>query len=400
MYNSPSVQVFWPALFVCLATLSVSNFGLYYLVEFYKTGVLNKLVFFTWLALVIVPPSLYYAIKAEKEHRHKKDLFENYVDLSLTIFHFNDFPVYIEAVKFTNTKNGREVNVKLPKTSTYYLPEELQKLELRDKLTCQEPKEFSDNIDIPLGSDQFFISYYSFLEERYYSDTFQFDFDKYTETNKYTGKKWAKSLEVFLLPDAKVDVIVKTDTDLKLPYFDVKFEPVDQKKKEELKSRLNIANLSDSSAKTDILEQIKASGRLEKMLEMYHKQFTWHLSIQSPGEVKAVHVRDIFYFDYESSYRWASTSSKKHLPSEISFYLRNSNHESFAQVYFFIDPIKLSETISTLTAGNDTTSIELSISVADLKKENIALQISSGNSTLSFRDFALNVVNYESVGQE
>src|SRR5690606_3491373 len=54
--RSELLLIFGSAFLISIAITAVSNFGVYYLVQYYKTGILNKLAFFSWLLVAIGGP--------------------------------------------------------------------------------------------------------------------------------------------------------------------------------------------------------------------------------------------------------------------------------------------------------------------------------------------------------
>lgn len=391
---SHSVNVFLPGFFVCLLVLAITNFGLYYLVGYFKTGVLNKPVFFTWLFLVTVPPSLYYGIKSYKAHRQAKDQFENYARLSFKIFHFNEYPVWVTQLEFTNTQNEKESSAS-GRRAEFYTSELLETYAVADAVNCQNITAFDDAVEIPVGADQFTLGYYSFTEEKYYLDTFKFDFQKYTTVDKYTGKKRVASSRLFIKPEGHADLIVAADDTFLLPYKKIEYRTVSSEEHSEFLLRLSIFEADDSQQeKEEIINKIKAPGPLQKRLEIQQKQFTWNLSVKSPGKLVNVKTEDFRYMRYGSTYNWFNKPVKKHLSSSLGFYVYNDHEEAFANFYFDFNEVKLFDIVNELTQGDENIPVTLLIEIENLTEEGIHVSVTNGSDTTAFHHLRTNIVRY------
>lgn len=377
---------------ICLSAMAILSFGIYYLVEFHKTGLLNKPVFFTWLAVLILPPTTYYGIKWGKEYFKEKDRFENYIVLSLKIFHYNDYPLYVDQVKFVNTDSGKETMIEPENKGIYYNREALEKMELSEKIDVTDHIIYDKRVEIPLGTDEVVISFYSFSEDRYYSDTFSYSFDQPNLLNKYTGDKIAQDLDILLKPDGKADFIFEKKKIL--PYTKIQFSSIGPDKKIEFleRFRLNesVVTPEDLYAAVD---EINTSGRLQKREEMNEKLLRWQLSVQCKGTIDEVRIQDLKYFSYRDSYNSLSEVHSRALPSEIGFYIYNEE-EAFCNLYFRMDIEKMYDIIKTQMVEEPGVSIEFSLIIHDIEKDKIQFFIKSAGHQTEFKDWIINIVEY------
>lgn len=388
--STTPITVFSIQFFLCLAGVAVLNFGLYFLVEFYKTGVLNKLPFFIWFSITVVTPLCIVSLKSFKKYLSKKHRSRNYMDLTLDIFHFNEYPIYIDHLKFINSKKKRETLVRVPYESIFYNKDVLSKIGVGERIRSYDIRTFNKTVNIPVGTDFFELSYYSFVENIYYTDTFPFSFEKFTSINKYSGKKQVKSVDMIIKPEGNVDILISPN-DLLFPFSNVESKNIDEEKINKFKTRFLQYNPSVSAENfPQILDEIKASGRLKKSLYMQEKTFSWSVGVEARGKIDTISIQDFRFMWYDREYEELKKATKKPLPSKIT--IEKTGKDNFMRLYFGFDKIKLYETVDTLTVGNEELPVEISFLIKDSSKDKMQIFIKTEKQSLEFKEWDVNIV--------
>ncbi len=387
------VTVFGIEFFLCLAAVAVLNFGIYFLVEFYKTGILNKISFFIWFTLTVVTPLSIVSLKSIKKYVSKKNRLKNYIDLHLDIYHFNEYPIYIDHLKFINSKKKTETLVRVPYESIFYNKDVLSKIEVAERVRSYDIRAFNKTVSIPVGTDFFELSYYSFVENIYYMDTFPFSFEKFSLINKYSGKKLLKNIDMIIKPEGNVDILIAPN-DLLFPFFNVESKNIDEEKINKFKARFLQYNPSVSIENfPKILDEIKASGRLQKSLRIQEKAFSWSVGIEASGKIDDIRIQDFRFMWYDRKYEVLKKASKMPLPSKITIEIENSGKENFMRLYFGFDKIRLYDMVDDLTSEDEDVPVKISFLIKGSDKDKMQIFIKTDKQLLEFKEWDVNIVS-------
>ncbi|GAA0190857.1 hypothetical protein GCM10009122_52860 [Fulvivirga kasyanovii] len=372
-----------------LLLIAFTSFGIYHLVQLSKTGVLNKPWFFTWLVLYIGTPTLYIGGKEYLAFLASKEQLTYFVPAYIDVSHYRELPVYIDELKFMNSTNGRASTFSVTAVSEFSID---SVLESEEKVREMDHLLIDRRESIPVEADQFVLSWYSFVEETYYSDTFPFPAGHFPIKNWPDGSRTMRSINLLILPEGKVRLFGPGNKQY-FPYHKVEVKPLSQEEKNQKIEAFYAVNQGQAS-KEDIrktLQEIKNSDRLNKREAMDKMEFNWGLTIEGEGEISSVNISDFRQLRYDTTYQWLHKPGKKVLPSEITMYFSRQQSGDI-RVYLFPDKEKLFDQVEALTAGNSEMEVEFLIKVAEGEENNISFQIRAGERAIDFASFGTNVV--------
>src|SRR5690606_40214733 len=106
--RSELLLIFGSAFLISIAITAVSNFGVYYLVQYYKTGILNKLAFFSWLLVAIGGPLGYIGTKEFSAWWATSTHERHFTPVFFSIYTYPELAITIEELKFINTSEDRK----------------------------------------------------------------------------------------------------------------------------------------------------------------------------------------------------------------------------------------------------------------------------------------------------
>lgn len=382
--NSELLLIFGSAFLIGMGLTVLSNFGIYHLVQYHKTGVLNKLAFFSWLIVSFGVPIFYIGAKELSSWWAASAQKRNFTSVYFDISSYSELPVMIDELTFVNTANGREAVIQLNEENNAMWGEE-------EHSSHSNRRVFRQKVHIPKGADKFLMSWYSFVEDKYYSDEFPFPYDRFPMRKFPVGSEEMEPLALLIKPEGKVDLF-GAYRKLQFFFFDVATKPISEDEKREKLALFKARNLPQKTKEklAGILHEIKASGRLQKRMEMEEKVFNWHVALDGPGNVSTIWLEDFRYRDYRPTYQWLNTMSKKPLPAEISVYFEINEQEGF-WLKFSPDVEKFYQKVLSLTSGNEDIPLGFSLIVKDHIKSEIEFLIKTDEQTVEFTDWQIKI---------
>lgn len=374
--KSELLYVFGGAFLIALAITALSNFGVYHLVQYYKSGILNKLAFFSWLLITAGGPLGYIGAKEFSAWRVTYNKERHFTPVFLSVYTYPELPIIIDELRFVNTSNGKESTIYFYQ----YDRSEWEGKEINDRSLWEA---FSKKIDIPKGADSFVMSWYSLVEDIYYSDEFPFPYDRFPMRKYPAGSNEMEPLKIHIKPEGKVDLLGSYQK-LLFYYKDIATKPINDNEKNEKLMTFMSRHMSKGRKEelAAALEAINASGRPQKRMEMEEKAFHWRMTLEGLGEVSTIHLGDFRYQNYRPTDEWLGTMSKKPLPAVVSVYFKTNDQEKGFWVTFYPDFEQLYQIVLDLTAGNDDQPISFSLAVKDHLKEEIEFLIKSDTETV------------------
>ncbi len=377
-------------LLICIGLFAVYSFGMYFYIAYLKTGILNKPIFFSWLAAFVGGPVLYYGIVTIRHYSIQSDHIKNYVKANIDILHYNELPLFIEHLDFTNTINGKKSSIFIGNQSLYHSEALLRQVNIRDKIRMSNPVERPENSFIPLNSDKLLISWYSPIEDTYYTATIDFPFNDF-KLNKHSDDIAILNLQIEILPAGKVNIY--TTKNKHRHTYQIKTKEISEQKKTKFIELIHLYNANiKQNIFTDNLSIEENKRRLKARIDLEESVFSMVYTIKGPGDLKSIYFEDKQFGGYDCSYSQLNTLSPKHLPQNITLYFTNTGKESFIRTYLFFDKEKLFNSIQTLTEGRKDTPVEILISIKDSEKENIEITLKGNNQTIVFSNWETNIV--------
>lgn len=384
--NSELLLIFGSAFLISLALTALSNFGVYHLVQYYKTGVLNKLAFFSWLVIAFGGPLFYIGTKELSSWWAISNHKRHFTPVSLSIYSYPELPITINELKFINSTTGREFVIPLSQHDKF----DWKKEEDNNRRLWEV---FRHKIDIPKGADKFTMSWYSLVEDTYYSDEFPFPYSRFSMLKFPAGNNEMEPLALHIKPEGKVDLF-GSYRKLLFFFFDVATKPISEKEKKEKLALFRTLNMPDGTNDDieSMLHEIKTSGRHQKRMEMEEAIFNWQMTLDGPGKISTIWLEDFRYRDYRPNHEWLNTMSKKPLPAEISVYFQiNEQEDEGFWLKFSPDVEKLYHNVLNLTSGNEDRPLEFSLTVKDHIKSEIEFLIKTDEQAVEFTDWQVKI---------
>lgn len=387
---SREFEIISSQLLISIGLFAVYSFGMYFYIAYLKTGILNKPVFFSWLAVFVGGPVLYYGIVTIRHYSIQSDHIKNYVKANIEILHYNELPLFIEPLEITNTTNGKKTSIFIGNQSLYHSEASLKQVNIRDKIRMSNSAEKPDNTFIPLNSDKLLISWYSPVEDTYYTGTLDFPFNEF-KINKYPDDIARLNLQIEILPTGKVNIYTTKNKHRRT--YQIKSKEISEQEKTKFIELIHLYNANiKQNIFTDNLTIEENSKRLKARINLEESKFQMAYTIKGPGELKSIHFEDRQFWGYDYTYKNLNTLSPKTLPQSITLYFTDTGKESFLRTYLFFDKEKIFNAIHTLTEGRIDIPVEISISIKDSNKENIEITLKGNNQSIVISDWETNIV--------
>ncbi len=384
----------------CLLLGLADGAGMYLLAEYAKTDELNTPLFVAWLVVCVGGPLAYvvgqYGWSYWQLYQHSK----YYVLIPLDIYHDNDLPIYLDKIEFVNTTNGKKSCINPVYTTTFYTQAELNTKDVRTRMGQARNQVLDETIYIPKGTDTFYLSWYSPVEDQYYSDSFPFKFDRFAlkeEKMPYglydslvtLPLQRIEAIDIHIKPDGMAD-LYKNDW-LLWYYWDVAKGELTAEQKNNYLTQLKDTILPTGTAAEfqQLLEEIKTSGRLEKRVQMQKKTFLWKLTLEGLGEMThRLTIHDVNYNRYDRSAKGLNEPLLQPLPEKIHIY-KSLDKDLYFHLNVYLDREKLHDCVQTLTEGDEEVPVDLTIHVTNRMKKEMTCTVQVNEKVVIFSDWQI-----------
>lgn len=403
--SSLSLAQKWLPPVISMAVVAYTSLGIYQLVQFFQSGMLNTVVFIPWLVITLGGPALYFLPPYLKRYLALRHLASNCIEAGVSVEHEIDLPIYITELRFVNSANGRELEVPVfsyRDKSDHVDDDDKDHMSLVQKIDHAMNVRYFPQMYLPVGSDKFYLSWYSFIEDKYYQDEFPFSYDGFPlRTIKYdkSGNKVLPSRLARL--DAGVvsigihyngNVRLYRYSDMLLCYTGAKTKIIgDEEKNRYLQSfkpysRLSAALLRDlqTQDKELALRQLFQRGALQK------RTLNWGMRIDGLDEDSILDIDDVSSFSYRSTLEELSVSSKSPLPEKIEICYQAPDC-LLPWLYIYLDVASLHRSIMQLTSGDDKIPVEFIVVVEDNHQNSIQFLINANGQSAAFNNWETTV---------
>jgi hypothetical protein len=163
---------------IILIVLLITNFGFYLLVLYQKNNEFNSYHFYFWFLILFGFPLLYYIIKSFQFYYIKKNHELDFADIVLAINHDSDFFLSIHNIQFLNTLNRKSSDIKITNNIRWYSQKEFISKKTKSRQYYANKEGFRELVQIPFNSNMLLLSWFSYVENKYYSIKIPFPFTK------------------------------------------------------------------------------------------------------------------------------------------------------------------------------------------------------------------------------
>lgn len=173
-----------------LSILSIADFGFYLLVLYQKKNEFSLFLFCSWLLILFGLPLLYYIFKSGQYYYQKRQQDLEFMNIILAINHDLDLFLAIDNIQFINTVKRNSSDIKIKNNIRYYSQKEFISAKTKNRQYYASKEGFRELVQIPLNTDTVLISWFSYVEDKYYSIEIPFSFEELiTESEKSPTEK-------------------------------------------------------------------------------------------------------------------------------------------------------------------------------------------------------------------
>lgn len=380
-----------------LALLLFVDYGVYALVTYQKTGLFNGLYFSIWLAILMGSPLVYYIHYFESNYYARKNLASAYFKASFGVYHDRELLTCIDSIAFINGDKQLKSDIKLENDTCFYSDEELAEMEISSKYNHLQKSVFSSLIHIPFGVDQFLMSWYSIIDDKYYSINVSFPAEKVLlEEEKYPldepkslrGKK-AKRMYLHMYQNGGFK-LYNEDTVL-LDYSSNTATAISAEERNEkiTKHRRSHRYYDDKEKFAQLIEKIKKSGGIQERFELQDKLFSWNMTFSGLDERNYVEILDTSFKKYKIERDAIAEAALRHLPKKITFVYRGSY--LFPWLTLHIDTQKLNRIIERNKDSEEQHDISFSLDFKNVSEKELVFGITVNGKKAFFNDWEIEI---------
>ncbi|TDW47410.1 hypothetical protein EV144_105437 [Flavobacterium sp. 270] len=346
------------------------DYGLYLLFQYQHTNYFNKLHFYIWAFIVFGLPVLYFVFNDIRYNFIRWRLAVNYIKTRISIFHDPELLIYIDKIEFVNTNTNRISNIKIERDQY-------------QALTAQ----------IPVNSNLFRVSWYSFIEDKYYDAELEFPYDKLILTAvKYPTNEPAvfrgietKSLYLHISLNGEIELLNK-ETHLLKPSNTKSIIITEEQKESRINNYIYTSSVRNKEEFSTLIEEIKKSKRLEEKIETQQKQFVWDISFEGLHEGNKLEIYDALPIHHEIASD-INILNLKYLPRKIDIYYR-----PYTWANIQIDIIKLCKLLESVLEHKDAPISFLL--VFENNETELKFFIKTGDQKIEFKDWTFDINEY------
>jgi hypothetical protein len=195
--NVPVFRINFSWLFsslVIFIVLFIVDFGFYLLVLYQKKNEFNIFHFYSWLVILFGLPLLYYLLKLCQYYFVKKYQDIEFINIILTINHDLDLFLAIKNIQFVNTANRKSSDIKITNNIRSYSQKGFMAMKTKSRHYYVNKEGFREMVQIPFNANTVLLSWFSYVENKYYAVETPFPFEKFIKEQK---KKSMDTFKVF-----------------------------------------------------------------------------------------------------------------------------------------------------------------------------------------------------------
>lgn len=177
---SPVLSLFCSFLIIFIILL-IADFGFYLLVLYQKHNEFNIFHFYSWLVTLFGMPLLYYILKFGQYYYTKKHQDLEFVNIVLAVNHDLDHFLSINNIQFINTVNRKSSDIKITNNIRSYSQKEFMAMKTKSRHYYINKEGFREMVQIPFNANTVLLSWFSYVENKYYEVEIPFPFKKFIE---------------------------------------------------------------------------------------------------------------------------------------------------------------------------------------------------------------------------
>ena len=186
LFNN-SEPVFKPGLsricsfLILFGILLIADFGFYLLVLYQKKNEFKIFHFYSWLVILFGMPLVYYILKFGHYYFIKKYQDFEFVNIVLAVNHDLDHLLSIHNIQFVNTVNRKSSDIKITSNIRSYSQKEFMTIKTKSRHYYVNKEGYREMVHIPFNANTVFLSWFYYVENKYYEIEIPFPFEKFIE---------------------------------------------------------------------------------------------------------------------------------------------------------------------------------------------------------------------------
>jgi len=384
---------------ITTALLIYLSYGPYLGVDYIKTGYLKTDGFYLWCFFVAGIPVTGIVMKIVKIYtKLLKD--SKAVECRLSISHRMDMPIYIDQLVFENSVNKMKSDFDIPNRMI-----EDEKWGVEIKKYYNKSIIFIDvsGYFIPKSSDRINMSWYAFVEDKYYCDVFPFNYAKFIKDDQNDSRKKHFLQKIFphlrrqLSHNIHLHYKINGDVDLYVEkgrsrlqvgsYVKTEIKDIDEGKKryfidkytDDVESAETRERLVSNIGNRGIVEEISSLRTFTKNVQ------PWNLNISGIGFDKYIKLEDSVLNKYTTTYEALARDEKRPLPEKLRLVENTDGNESYIDM-----TISSKDLYEEFLKLNQSESIAISL-VFGKNRDNCSFIIKQGTNNIDFDKYYLDV---------
>lgn len=166
---------------IIFIVLLIADFGFYLLVLYQKKNEFNIFHFYSWLVILLGTPLLYYVLKFGQYYFVKKYQNLEFINILLAVNHDLDLFLAINNIQFVNTVNRISSDIKITNNIRSYSQKEFMAMKTKSRHYYINNEGFREIVQIPYNANAVLLSWFSYVENKYYAVEISFPFEKFIE---------------------------------------------------------------------------------------------------------------------------------------------------------------------------------------------------------------------------
>lgn len=401
--SSLSLEETWLPPLISLASTAFVSLGIFQLVQFSQTGVLNGVVFYPWLAIILGGPAVYFLPPRVKHYLQLRDQAKNCIESYLLVKHDYNLPICVDELRFVDGVKNRELEIYV---SNY-----------KDEDSRDEDEEYSSlsqRIDhatraiyyeksfIPARADRLFMSWYSVLEDKYYQGEFPFSFEGFEmRTAKYDDAGNVRLWDHLHRQDAGVvkisihpngNVYLYRYSDMLICYTALNVRSISDGKRESLMQHFRPYGKYTTAMVSELKAADKelAASQLMPRGVAQRRAWNWCMRFEGLDENNKLDIDDAGLCSYRCTLEEISIYANRPIPEKIEIMYR-SHRGLLGWLFIYLDVESLHRSIQQLTASNNTIPVEFVVTVEDSHNNTIRFLINANGQSATFGDWETTV---------
>lgn len=382
-YLIPSLLIFGVLILILI--------GVYLGETYLYTDTYNRGMIFLWIGICIGLPIMIYIGYLTYNYVCLILYYKHYAQCQISVQHYSMLPIEIHQLKFVNSKTGKTVHIHPRMSKTFLEPSSYQKKGVQQKHASWFHEIYKSELyqDIPRHTDKFYLSWFSPMEGKLYTEDYTFEYEPLKERIDHVFdpillplREWkTDSIRLLILKEGKIDLYIGGV--LSFTYKQSQTETLSQTQilDRRIAFKSLFAKQLSNEKMIECMEIANSSSLVDKFLTLQKKTYHWKITLTGMEDLKhRVHIIDCAQNSYSRSIGFFGETRQYFVPRLIELY-----KESYLRLH--LDCEALYDTLQELTATSEATPIDFQIHIEDQNRKNVQIRLQNSTQTIDFKEF-------------